>query len=90
VIAGAIETEQFVNELQKVAGSFDLSLCSGSTFDSIAAQIRQASDIMSDGTNGDPAKTCNAISIGIGFDASAVALGVVAAPTPPPIDPCTP
>ncbi len=89
-IAGVIDTEQFISELAKVAGSFDTSLCSGSTFDSIAQQIRQASDIMSDGTNGDPSKTCDAISIGLGFNGHGVTLGDVAAPVTPPPDPCAP
>ncbi len=87
-IAGVINTEELINELAKVAGSFDTSLCSGSTFDSIAQQIRQGSDIMSDGTNGDPTKTCDGISIGLGFDAAGVTLGTVADPAPPKADPC--
>ncbi len=90
VIAGVIDIEAFVSELKRIAGSFDPSLCNGFNFDSIAQQIRAASDIMSDGTNGDPGKTCNAISIGLGFKGSAVKLGAVAPPVPPPPDPCAP
>jgi hypothetical protein len=89
-IAGIINTEAFIAQLKKVAGSFDSSLCSGATFDSIAQQIRAASDIMSDGSNGDPSKTCDAISVGIGFDGSGVSLGKVAAPATPLPDPCAP
>lgn len=87
-IAGVLETENLINELKKVAGAFDESLCEGSTFESIAQQIRAASDIMGDGTNGDDTKTCNAISIGLGFDAKAVVLGAVAAPATGGEDPC--
>lgn len=88
VIAGVLPTEALIAELKKMGGYFDTSLCSSQTFDSIAVQFRQSSDIMADGTNGDPNQMCNAISIGIGFDASAVQLGSVAPALPPPPDPC--
>lgn len=88
IVAGVIDTEEMVVELKKVAGSFDPTLCSGATFDSIAQQIRAASDIMKDGTNGDPTKTCNGISIGLGFEAVAVTLAGVAPQQPPTPDPC--
>jgi hypothetical protein len=87
-IGGVLATEQLIAELKKIAGNFDQSLCASSAFEGIAAQIRQASDIMADGTNGDPTKTCNGISIGLGFNAKAVKLGAVAPATPAPIDPC--
>jgi hypothetical protein len=87
-IGGVLATEQLIAELKKVAGNFDASLCASSAFEGIAAQIRQASDIMQDGTNGDPSKTCDGISIGLGFNAKAVKLGVVAPVTEPPPDPC--
>lgn len=86
VISGVLETETFVNELKKVAGGFDESLCDGSLFDSIAAQIRQSSDIMADGTNGNPDVTCNAISVGLGFTAKRVILGA-AVDSPPDGEP---
>ncbi len=76
-VAGVLDTEQFVTELKQVAGSFDMSLCSGNTIDSIVGQIRQASDIMKDGTAGAPPAVCNGISIGLGFDAGIVQLGPV-------------
>ncbi|MGH8431159.1 MAG: hypothetical protein ACREUF_12230, partial [Solimonas sp.] len=87
-IAGVVNTENLIAEIRRVAGNALPSLCAGSTFDAVAQQIRQMSDIMSDGTNGDPAKACDAISIGLGFDASAVLEGLVAPPVPPPPDPC--
>lgn len=74
--------------MKKNAGSFDPSFCdlNGPTMASILTQVEQAADILVDGTQ-DPTKTCDAISIGIGFDAVAVTLGpVVAAPVP--TDPC--
>jgi hypothetical protein len=38
------------------------------------SQFEQTSDIMADGTN-KPAKQCDGISVGLGFDAVAVQLG---------------
>jgi hypothetical protein len=87
VIAGILEVEAFIEEMRQMAGAFDPALCEGTTFDSLADQLRQSADILSDGTQ-DPAKTCDAISVGMGFEASAVQLGPVAAPVPPPLDPC--
>lgn len=87
VIAGVIPVEPLISELQKIAGSFDEGLCSGTTFESLADQIRQASDIMADGSQ-DPNATCDAISIGLGFNAKPVLLGTVAEPAEPQPDPC--
>lgn len=74
MIAGVLPTEVLTSELRKVAGSFDPSLCKGSTVDSLIAQIEQASDIMQDGSQ-DPSKECDGISIGLGFDGAVVQLG---------------
>ncbi len=87
IISGVLNTQELVDELKKVAGSFDPGLCDGPTFDSIAQQIKAASDILSDGTQ-DPTKPCDGISIGLGFTAKAVQLGSVATPVPPAPDPC--
>ncbi len=87
IFAGVINTAEFVNTLQMVAGSISTSLCSGQAFQSIATQIDQASDIMSDGTNA-AGEACDGISIGIGFDAIAAHLGGVVTPTPT-TDPCS-
>ena len=70
-IAGVINTEELITGLKKVAGRISATLC-GSQFDGIAQQIRQASDIMADGSNAAGAD-CSGISIGIGFDADLVA-----------------
>ncbi len=88
VIAGVLNTEELINTLKAVAGRLSPTLCSGSTFDSIAGQIRAASDIMSDGTNGDPTKSCDGISIGLGFDGVAMHLGTVAPAATGGTDPC--
>jgi len=86
-IAGVLKTPEFIASLQAVAGLISTSLC-GSAFDGIAQQIQQASDILHDGTN-TPGVSCDAISIGLGFDAKLVAnpTTVATAPSPPP-NPC--
>jgi hypothetical protein len=91
MIAGIIETEALVAEIVNIAGTFDQSLCdpNSPTLQSILNQMRQASDIMKDGTQ-DPSATCDGISIGLGFDMRRVELGPIAPFTPPPPDPCGP
>jgi hypothetical protein len=73
-IGGVLSTEEFVASFKKFAGSLSTALCSGSAADSIAQQIRQASDIMQDGTQ-DPTKVCDGISIGLGFETGTAVLG---------------
>jgi hypothetical protein len=63
------------------------SLCSPSTFDGIAQQLRQSSDIFVDGTQG-PNKICDGISIGLGFEAKSVMLGDVLPKAAPPVNVC--
>ena len=88
IIAGVLEVEPLISQLREVAGSISPDLCNdSSTFDSFADQIRQNADIMADGSQ-DPSKSCEAISIGIGFEAKAVKLGPIAAKAEPGPDPC--
>jgi hypothetical protein len=87
IIAGVLDTEEFIAEFRKFLGY--LGLCDDSVFDGIANQIRGASDIMKDGSQ-DPSKTCDGISIGLGFEANEVQLGAVAPPAVPEQDPCVP
>ena len=87
VIAGVLETEEYVEMMRQIAGSFDPALCSGTTFESLADQIRQASDIMVDGSQ-DPNQICNGVSFGMGFEAVAAKIGGVAPAMPPPPKPC--
>lgn len=88
VIAGILPTDQLVTELKKIAGSISADLCEGTTFDSIANQLRQASDIMADGSQ-DPNSECDGISIGLGFSMSQVKIAGVADEAMPPDDPCS-
>lgn len=86
-LSGIVKTEDLVNELTKVAGRISTQLCSGSTLDTIKTTIRQASDILADGTQ-DASRECDAISFGVGFDAVKVSVtGTSPDPAPTP-DPC--
>jgi hypothetical protein len=87
VISGVLDVEELIVDIEKTAGQLSPDLCQGSTIESIANQLRQAADIMKDGTQ-NPALECDGISIGIGFEARAVQLGPVASPEPPAPDPC--
>jgi len=87
-IAGILETDVLTTELKKVVAAFDDSFCDdNATVDSILNQIRQASDIMKDGSQ-DPTKECDGISIGLGFDMKQVKLGPVGKPAEQ-TDPCS-
>ncbi len=89
-ISGVLATEQLISELKKVAGRFASALCDGSTFENIASQIRQASDIGKDGSNA-AGSDCDGISIGVGFTAAQVkAPTKVEAAGPPGPDLCSP
>jgi hypothetical protein len=71
------------------AGALDPSYCSPGTKDFLITAIRQASDMLSNGTQ-DPNATCDAISVGLGFTAKRVAVPDKQAQ--PPVDagdPCT-
>jgi hypothetical protein len=89
-IAGHLVTEELVDALAEYAGSADPSLCPPSpTFESIAQQMRQASDVVA-GAAQDPDATCNGISIALGFEAEAVVVGGVAEPVEPLPPVCEP
>lgn len=79
-ISGVIPTLDLQQRIQALAGKIDPNLCSRAALANILMQIAQASDIMQDGTQ-DPSKTCDGISIGMGFQASVVQFG----PTVPPM-----
>lgn len=73
-LGGVLNTEEFVAEIKKVG--YLLGLCNSSIFTNLVTQIRQSSDIMADGTQ-DPTKTCDGISMGLGFEMKEVLLGDV-------------
>lgn len=86
-IAGVLETEALIEELKKVAGGFQPSLCEGSAIEGIITLIRQSSDILKDGSQ-NPSLPCDGVSVGIGFTAKQVQLGAIAPPSEPQPDPC--
>lgn len=79
MIGGVLNTEEFIAEIQKVG--FLMGLCGNPLFDGIVTKIRQSSDILIDGTQ-DPAKTCDGISMGLGFDMSGAQIGDVGPANP--------
>jgi hypothetical protein len=79
VIGGVLNTEEFVAEIKKVGAL--LGLCDSSLFENLLTQVRQASDIMADGTQ-DPTKTCDGISMGLNFEMKEVQIGAVGPKTP--------
>jgi hypothetical protein len=85
-IAGEIPTVEMVLAFEAVAGDISSSLCGGAVMESIMDQILGASDILIDGSQ-DSSQSCDAISVGIGFDAERVQLGPVEVVAPPP-HPC--
>lgn len=89
-IAGVLSADEFVNGISSVAGRFSTELCTGSTVEGIKDSIRQASDMLSDGTQ-KPGVPCTGISVGIGFTAKRVANPTKTAPEGTiPDDPCKP
>ncbi len=86
IISGVLDTEEFANVVKQVVGA-NLGFCSGPIVDGILGQIRGASDIMNDGSQ-NPAKTCNGISIGLGFKMKSVQFGAVGPVTMAGDPPC--
>jgi len=94
-IAGVLAMTELISAFQGAAGAISTSLCSGSAFQSISQQIEQAADIVLDPSTGAASNragvACNAISIGLGFDATEVAPPAsadITGPTPTPPSPC--
>jgi hypothetical protein len=82
-IAGVLYTEEIVDAARTCAGQMDTSLCN-SAFNGFADQLRQAQDILQDGTNAQGVP-CDAISIGVGFTARLVANPTKVVPDPQPL-----
>ncbi len=86
MIGGVLNTEDLVAEADKLV--YLLGECGTSAQTQIETLIRQASDIMADGTQ-DPTKVCNGISVGFGFDMKPAQIGSVG-PAAPPVVTCNP
>jgi hypothetical protein len=79
MLGGVLNTEEFVAEVKKVGAL--LGLCGTSVLDNVITQVRQSSDILTDGTQ-DPERECDGISMGMGFNMSQVLLGDVGPAAP--------
>jgi len=88
VMAGILSTSEVTATLESMAGKLNSSFCDSESLESFKGQIIGASDIMADGTQ-DPAKSCDGISIGLGFTLQAVKLGKAMDQQPAGEDPCT-
>ncbi|NUP06007.1 MAG: hypothetical protein HOW73_08110 [Polyangiaceae bacterium] len=73
-ISGVLDTEELVTAVSRYIHTWSPEDCVN--FPNVATAIRQASDIMVDGTQ-DPGETCNGISIGLGFTVKRALLGGV-------------
>lgn len=80
VIGGVLNTEEIIDQVSKVVAMADL--CGDSLYDQVVTLVRQASDIMTDGTQ-DPSLTCDGISFGVQFEMSEVQIGDVGPESPP-------
>ncbi len=73
ILSGVLDTKEFVDAIRTLAAHIGgVSFCSGGAIAGILAQIEDAQDILADGTNV-KGKSCDAISIGIGFTADEIA-----------------
>jgi hypothetical protein len=80
MLGGVLNTEELVAEVKKVG--YLLGACGTTLLDNLVTAVRQASDILTDGTQ-DPTKMCDGISVGIGFDMKPAQIGAVGPAGPP-------
>ncbi len=87
-IGGVLDTEEFIKEIKKAVFSLQGNAgCQLIKLVNAEKTIRQASDILNDGTQ-NIAMPCNGISIGFGFTMKPVQLGGVGPKTPPAAGTC--
>jgi hypothetical protein len=79
MLGGVLNTAEFLVQVNKVG--YLLDLCSNSLLATLLNDIQQASDILSDGTQ-DPTKTCDGISMGLGFTMAPAQIGGVGPAAP--------
>ncbi|MCC6217294.1 MAG: hypothetical protein IT376_20725 [Polyangiaceae bacterium] len=87
-LGGVVETEQLVQAARAAFAAVLPEACDEAEWSWIEEQLRGASDLRADGTNGDPTKDCDAVSVGLGFEARAARLGAVAPPAVAAGPPC--
>lgn len=85
-LGGILDPEELITTLWDDANEHSWFPCEGgTTYEGIADMIRTYADILMDGTQ-DPTRTCDGISIGLGFDTRAALEG--ASVTPPKVFSC--
>jgi hypothetical protein len=87
IIAGVVPTDAFANQLVELLEASNPGYCTGEVMTTAFDQIYDGQDILDDGTQ-DPKKPCDALTIGLGFDALPVQLGPTVQPPPPMPNPC--
>jgi hypothetical protein len=87
VISGILNTEELTDSFLRIGAKLYTDFCRSDYQATFADQIRIASDILVDGTQ-DPARTCDGISLGLGFQLSAAKVGRVLDSTLPLDPPC--
>jgi hypothetical protein len=83
-LAGILDPNELVEAARQAIGGTKPAMCTA--FDAIAASIRLAPDILSDGSS-NPMADCDGISIGLGFEGAAIDFGPVTN-DPGPSKPC--
>lgn len=78
IIAGVINTQELINGVKQLADN-QLGCGSGAQVEIVLNALASAADILSDGTV-NPEKTCDAISVGLGFEAIEVGVPDTVAP----------
>lgn len=90
VISGVMGTPEYLAEFVDHPGTLPTDvLCNPFRLAAAQRLIRMGSDILGNGSH-DPRRTCDALSIGLGFDASAARLGPALDKQPVPLNPCAP
>jgi len=73
-VSAIIPLERLLFVVQALVGQVTTYLCTGSAFNSIVSVVKQAADILLDGSQ-DPSRPCDGISFGMAFDGARVSLG---------------
>lgn len=91
-IGGIVPVESLLAEVRQAVGHASSALCDLAAFETLAVEVRGAADSLADGTQ-DPSRVCDAISVGLGFDAVTVVRppdhGEIAQQATPLADPCS-
>jgi hypothetical protein len=82
-IAGVLAVDPLLATAREIAALQDPALCTETSLvlQTLLARVERSADILLDRSQ-DPAKTCDAVSIGLGFEATRVVLGPVVAAEP--------